>query len=97
MPLIGTHKLRSLAFAPASATLVPMFKGQRGHPVRFAKNCQSKLRKLSDKKAEAGLFNALSASLSIAIINLDDPGVVTDIDTLDDLQQAELLLKTRWP
>ena len=95
LPLILPSTLRSIAFAPPSAVIAPTYRGKRGHPVRFASECAQKLLKLDGNEGAAQIIRALAASDSIAEIELDDVGCVTDVDTLADLQHAEALLAQR--
>jgi molybdenum cofactor cytidylyltransferase len=62
---------------------------QCGHPVGFAAVCKQDLLNLSGNKGAAGVIIAYSA---IKLI-LNDVGIVTDVDTVADLQRAELLLR----
>ena len=95
LPLIRSQTLRAIALAPPSAVTVPLFQGQRGHPVRFAAVCAPELLGLHGNKGAAQVIRAWEAINSVALVDLDDAGVVTDIDTLEDLQRAELLLAQR--
>ena len=62
---------------------------QCGHPVGFAAVCKQDLLNLSGNKGAAGVIIAYTA---IKLI-VKDVGIVTDIDTVDDLARAERLLK----
>ncbi len=64
---------------------------QRGHPVGFSAVCKQDLLKLDGNKGAAGVIVSYSA---IKLI-VNDLGVVTDIDTVDDLARAEAMLKSR--
>lgn len=92
LPLIAAQTLLELAqAAPEAEVLLPVFAGQRGHPVRFARACGAAL---------AGLQGAKGASSVVASRTprewaVQDPGCVTDIDTLDDLQHARQVLITQ--
>ena len=63
---------------------------QRGHPVGFSAVCRQDLQNLSGNKGAAGVIIDYAA---IKLI-VDDVGMVTDIDTVDDLAQAEAILKS---
>lgn len=63
----------------------PFFGGQRGHPVIFGSGLFSMLAGLS---GDRGAGQALSSSKLLAI-ELDDPGVVRDVDTIEDLKRME--------
>ena len=89
LPLIRSSTLRAIAFAPPCAVVVPVYKGQRGHPVRFGLECAQDLLNLQGNKGAAEVIRAQAAIESIAFIELDDIGCVFDVDTLDDLQRAE--------
>ena len=89
LPLISPSTLRTIAFAPPCAVTVPVYQGQRGHPVRFGLECASELLSLEGNTGAAKLIRAQAATDSIALIVVDDVGCVLDVDTLDDLKRAE--------
>ena len=95
LPLVSGDTLRQIALAPPALATVPVVNGQRGHPVRFASSCQQRLLSLRGNQGAAAVIKALEATNSVAFINLDDLGCITDIDTLADLQTAHTLLVTR--
>ena len=95
LPLIQASTLRAIACAPPCLVLVPRYNGQRGHPVRFAAHCGPDLMKLRGNEGAAQVIRAQTAIDLIATVDLDDAGVITDVDTLDDLQHAEALLQQR--
>ncbi len=95
LPLIRSETLLAIALAPASAVTVPRYQGQRGHPVRFAAACGPELLNLQGNQGAAQIVRAQEAINSVAFIDTDDAGTVTDIDTLDDLRRAEMLLAQR--
>ncbi len=64
---------------------------QFGHPVGFGAVCQQDLLNLRGNKGAAGVIVAYAAMKLI----VNDVGIVTDIDTVDDLAWAEDLLKSR--
>lgn len=70
-------------------------QGQRGHPVRFAAACGPELMRLEGNNGALPVLRAHEAMNSVAFIKVDDIGIVTDIDTLDDLARAESLLAQR--
>ena len=72
-----------------------MVNGQRGHPVRFGLECAQELLNLQGNEGAAQVIRAQAATDSIATIELDDIGCITDVDTMDDLHLAEVLLKNR--
>ncbi|NQW93004.1 MAG: nucleotidyltransferase family protein [Polaromonas sp.] len=95
LPLIRSSTLRAIALAPPCAVAVPMYQGQRGHPVRFGFECAPSLLNLQGNQGAANLIHAQAATDSIAMIDVDDEGCVLDVDTLDDLQRAEAVLLSR--
>jgi molybdenum cofactor cytidylyltransferase len=91
LPLIQSDTLRRVAAALQDHDVVlPMHKGQRGHPVGFSAHCGSALRELSGERGAAGLVRQFAA-FELAV---HDVGCVSDIDTVDDLRQAEDWLRS---
>jgi molybdenum cofactor cytidylyltransferase len=97
LPLIRSDTLRAIALAPPAAVTLPLYQGQRGHPVRFGPECRKELLNLKGNQGAAPVVRAQEASNSVAFLTLDDAGAVTDVDTLEDLQRAEMLLAARLP
>lgn len=95
LPLVRSETLRTIALAPPCAVTVPRYQGQRGHPVRFDATCRDDLMNLKGNQGAAPVLLARAAMNSIAFVDVDDAGCVTDIDTLDDLHRAEALLAQR--
>ena len=95
LPLITSNTLRAMAFAPPCAVAVPVVNGQRGHPVRFGTECAQELLNLQGNRGAANIIIAQAAINSVAFVNLDDIGCITDVDTLDDLRQAEVIFRNR--
>lgn len=92
LPLISSSTLCSIAFAPPCAVTVPMYQGQRGHPVRFGLECALGLLNLQGNQGAAQLIRLQAATDSIAFLDVDDAGCVLDVDTLGDLARAEAWL-----
>lgn len=96
LPLVQAATLRAVAHALAQhAVVVPMFKGARGHPVGFSAACRAALLDLKGNQGAARVVHAQEAINSVAYVEVTDEGVVTDIDTVDDLVRAEALLSAR--
>lgn len=92
LPLVQPATLRSVAEALSQhAVVVPVFEGQRGHPVGFAASCGAELLVLEGNRGAAPVVRAHGATELI----VNDIGTVTDIDTLADLVQAERRLAGR--
>jgi len=95
LPLVRGETLRQVALAPASGALVPLYQGQRGHPVRFSSACGPALADLKGNQGAAPVLRAQEAINSVAFLALDDVGIVIDVDTVEDLARAEVLLAAR--
>ena len=92
LPLVRPQTLRQVANALREhAVVVPVFQGQRGHPVGFAGACRAALAALSGDHGAASVVRSYGA---IEIV-VDDEGCVTDIDTLTDLRRVEQALASR--
>lgn len=92
LPLVQPDTLRQVAHALGQATVVvPVFQGERGHPVGFARSCREALAALSGAQGAASVVKAHQV-LALAV---DDAGVTLDVDTVQALQQAERLLAAR--
>lgn len=96
LPLVRPDTLRRVAEALAGATAVqPQHEGRRGHPVAFDAAARDALLTLTGERGAAPVLQGLRARGEVRDLVVDDIGIVTDIDTLDDLAAAEALLKTR--
>ncbi len=88
MPAIKPDTItRLIAALDADASIVvPRHHGRRGHPVGFAARFVPRLRELTqDRGARSILQNNADAVLEIPV---DDAGVVTDVDTVTDLEHV---------
>jgi molybdenum cofactor cytidylyltransferase len=92
LPLIAPASLRAVADALQHASIVlPMHRGTRGHPVGFAREHGAALQALTGSEGAAAIVRAAQPLK----LEIDDPGIVTDIDTLADLERAEAILAGR--
>lgn len=92
MPLVRPQTLRAVAAAlPGQACVVPHFGGRRGHPVGFSAELFSELLELTGDEGARRLLLRYPSR----VLELDDPGVLIDIDTQADLQAARERLATR--
>jgi len=85
MPWIAPETIRKMADALRSGAAIaaPSWQGQRGHPVGFAQLLGMELAALN---GDAGAKAVLLAHLEqLNLIACDDPGVLRDIDTPEDL------------
>ena len=95
LPLIQPQSLLKVAEAlSAHAVVLPRYRGERGHPVGFGMACRDALAALGGPEGAVALVRSELAAGRVGQLALDDPGIVTDIDTLDDLARAERLLVT---
>lgn len=89
LPLVRPASLQAVADAlGAHAVVVPVVRGQRGHPVGFAADCGEALAALSGPRGAAGILTTRGAFE----LPLEDVGCITDIDTVADLAAAQALL-----
>ena len=86
MPLVRPDSLRAVAAALDQQPIAfAQHRGRRGHPVGFGAELFSELVML---KGDEGARRLL-ARYPTAPVELDDPGVLFDIDTVDDLVEAQ--------
>ena len=86
MPLVKPSSLRAVADALDQQPIAfAQHRGRRGHPVGFGAELFSELVML---KGDEGARRLL-ARYPTAAVELDDPGVLFDIDTIDDLAVAQ--------
>jgi molybdenum cofactor cytidylyltransferase len=96
LPLIRPETLLAVAGALAHHdVVVPHYRGQRGHPVGFGDTCEAALRALKGPVGAQSIVRAEAAVGAVHDMEIDDDGIVTDIDTLADLRTAEQLLAAR--
>lgn len=94
LPLVRPETLQAVAAAlAASRVVVPRYRGQRGHPVGFAADCGAALAALSGEAGAAAIVQAQAVAGHVLALELDDAGIVTDIDTTADLASAEQLVR----
>lgn len=93
LPLVLPQTLQAIAgrSLEAGQVVVPVFRGQRGHPVGFPAGCGPELEILKGKQGAAGVLRAHHA---IELI-VEDEGTVTDIDTVEALTDAARLWSAR--
>ncbi len=85
MPWILPSTIARVAAAVAGGAQVaaPFHGGERGHPVGFGKPCYAALAELAGDEGAKAVVTALRDR--IARIDVDDPGVLRDIDAQADL------------
>ena len=84
MPRIAVATVEAVArtLDGGASIVVPFYQGQRGHPVGFGPEHRDALMGLD---GDAGA-RALLASHQIARLDVNDPGILRDVDTPEDLQ-----------
>jgi molybdenum cofactor cytidylyltransferase len=94
LPLVRAGTLRVVARAlreEGAEVVVPVYQGQRGHPVAFARSCGEALAALSGPQGAASVVKARR----VCELPVEDDGVVVDIDTVEALLDAERRLRVR--
>lgn len=95
LPLVQPETLRTVARALKDHTVVvpvlDMPQGPKGHPVGFAGPCREALLNLQGNQGAAPVVQGFGATKII----VNDVGIITDVDTLDDLARAEALWRAR--
>ena len=83
-PAIQRHTIELLVHSKAEIA-IPVYDDRRGHPVRISRAIMEEILSLAlDAKASDAIHRHASAT---ALIHVDDPGVVNDIDTPDDYKE----------
>ena len=92
LPLIQAQTLLKVARAlQTHAVVVPVCNDQRGHPVGFNAACGPALQQLQGSKGAAAVM-AMHQPMELTVADI---GVITDIDTVDDLRGAAVQLAGR--
>ncbi|MBN1849467.1 MAG: molybdenum cofactor cytidylyltransferase [Deltaproteobacteria bacterium] len=68
-----------------SLITVPTFEGERGNPVLFDRRLFSRLESLSGDSGGRVLFSEYADQISL--VEVDDAGILTDVDTLEDYER----------
>lgn len=85
LPLIQATTLRRVAGAGGLGQIaVPHYQGQRGHPVYFPPGAGPRLMQLRGPAGAAALLR----TEAVLALEVDDPGCVMDVDTVEDLARA---------
>lgn len=86
MPYLRPETIRIVAtgLSEGAAIAAPAYRGERGHPVGFARRF---LDELTGLRGDAGARDILKAHPDwITLYEVDDPGVLRDIDAPSDLE-----------
>lgn len=86
MPLVQPSSLRAVAARLIQDPVVyAQYRGQRGHPVGFSAELYSELIALQGDEGARRLLMRYAAEP----VDVDDPGVLVDVDTAADLARAQ--------
>ena len=97
MPLVHAATLRTIAQQLLSTdrfdAVQPVCNGQPGHPVGFSAPCAAALQQLTGDQGARSVLQQLRCQGRVVQLPVEDPGILQDIDTLDDLQRAQAVLE----
>jgi molybdenum cofactor cytidylyltransferase len=92
LPMVQPKSLQLVANALVlQKVVVPHYGQQQGHPVGFRHECFDALCHLSGDAGAKSVVQKYRLSHEVFDLVLDDSGLVTDIDTVNDLRRAEKL------
>ena len=92
LPLVLPQTLLTLAQELVlHEVVVPVYKNQRGHPVGFSAKCGDALCQVSGDQGAARVV----AQHNVQLLAIDDIGCVLDVDTPEQLAQADRVLLER--
>jgi molybdenum cofactor cytidylyltransferase len=83
MPRIAVATVEAVArtLDGGASIVVPFYQGQRGHPVGFGPEHRDALMRLDGDTGARALLSAHQ----VARLDVDDPGILRDVDTPEDL------------
>lgn len=94
MPLVRPGTLRAVAAALESHPVVyAQYRGRRGHPVGFAAELFSELIMLDGDEGARRIVTRYPVHGE----EVDDPGVLVDVDTREDLASVQAASAASWP
>jgi molybdenum cofactor cytidylyltransferase len=89
MPLVDARVYRQLLAVPAEI-VVPLCRGRRGHPVLISGRL---IPRLLDEAPDSSLGRFIGRHGS-ATVEVDDPGIFTDLDAPEDIDRIDVLLRS---
>lgn len=90
MPMVRASSLLAVAAAIEHSPIAyAQYRGRRGHPVGFAAELYSELVALN---GDEGARRVIARYPAVGV-EVDDPGVLLDVDTVDDLQALRASLE----
>ena len=89
MPFIQPETIANILAASSGSAgiVIPTFNGARGHPVAFAADFRPELMALQGDQGARSIVAAHPERLKL--LQVDDTGILADIDTLDDLRNHQ--------
>ena len=92
LPLVQASSLLAVANALQDhAVVVPLCAGQRGHPVGFGPQTRDALLALRGDGGAASVVAAWKQRGGVGVLELEDVGCITDVDTPEALRAAQAL------
>lgn len=87
MPNLKPETLRAVALelTRGASIVVPTFRGERGHPVGFSRDHRDALLALSGDQGARSIVQRNASH--IARLDVDDPGILQDVDTRADAER----------
>ena len=85
MPYIKPHTISAVAreLKTGAAIVAPVFQGKRGHPVGFSAKYRHELEQLTGDEGARSILKRHADQ--IKLLECNDSGILTDIDTPEDL------------
>lgn len=86
MPWVSVSTIAALvaALEHGSSLVVPRYRSRRGNPVGFGRAHFNTLRNLN---GDRGARDLIEGAHSVSWIDVDDPAILRDVDTVEDLQR----------
>lgn len=96
LPAIRTESILAVARAlEHDSVVVPHWQGEAGHPVGFKRECGPALAALTGDKGAAAIVRMHRSRGEVHDLELNDRGIVMDVDTVDDLARVEAYMRQR--
>ena len=97
-PLVTPATIRAIVARweeTGSRIAVPTYEGVRGNPVLLDRSLSAQMESLRGDVGCRGLVAAHAAE--VVEVPVDDPGILIDVDTADDLRRVEAALREGTP
>jgi molybdenum cofactor cytidylyltransferase len=96
-PLISPSTIDALVAhwaSSAALAVIPLYRGMRGNPVLLDRSLVPLIEGIS---GDSGMRGLLGGDLDVAEVAVDDPGVVIDLDTPEEMKVVETALARGLP